>query len=79
MSYTIVATHKPKGAFVVRCPSQDGYKTRAARLAVALKGRWTHRNRGYTMSHAKAIKFERLYFQGWDATIMGNLLKPEEA
>jgi hypothetical protein len=63
---------------VVRCPSDDGYKTRAARLAEALKGRWTHRAGGYIMSSRKAEQFVTLYGEGWDGCFMQNkLVAPE--
>ena len=65
---------------VVIRPEQDGiYKTRAARLLDALKGRWSHRQRGYVVSETKAVKFARLYAAGYDATIISReLIAPEK-
>lgn len=77
-AYTIVDARYAKGQKVVRCTSDDGYKTRAMRLAEVMGGRWVHRSGGYTMSPTKAAKFERLYAEGFDAsTIMGRLIPPE--
>jgi len=75
---TIWAARYAKRQVLIKCPSVDGFKTRAARLAEALKGRYTNRERGYIMSEAKAEKLMRLYLDGWDATIMtGELIAPE--
>lgn len=75
--YTISPARYSKGKVVVRCPSRDGFKTRAARLAEGLRGRWTHRAGGYVMTPAKAARFERLYAEGWDAScITGELEAP---
>lgn len=69
---------KPQVA--VRCPSPDGYKTRAARLiGDGLKGRYSRREHAYIVSPAKAAKFERLYAEGWDASsFTGALVPPKE-
>jgi len=63
---------------IVRCPSPDGYKTRAARLASSIaRGRYSHRQGGYVMSTAAAARFEALYAEGADAcTITGNVYNP---
>lgn len=67
-----------KPQFIVRCPSNDGYKTRAARLiGDGLNGRWSGREGGYVVSPTKVTKFERLYAEGWDAsTVTGKLKEP---
>jgi hypothetical protein len=65
--------------FLVRCPSPDGYKTRAARLiGDGLKCRWTNRENGYIASKAKIEKFKALYEAGWDASAItpGQFLFP---
>lgn len=62
----------------IACPSPDGWKTRAARLAEGLRGRWSHRAGGYIMSPTKAAKFERLYADGWDASYISGELEPPE-
>lgn len=63
---------------IVRCPSSDGYKTRAARLASSIaRDRYSHRQDGYVMSTAAAARFEALYAEGADAcTITGNVYNP---
>jgi hypothetical protein len=66
------------GKFVIQAPSTTGMKTRAARLAEALKGRWTHGAGGYTVSARAAEKFPKLYEEGWDGSIMSReLVAPE--
>lgn len=63
---------------IVRCPSSDGYKTRAARLASSIaRDRYSHRQGGYVMSTAAAARFEALYAEGADAcAITGNVYNP---
>jgi hypothetical protein len=58
-----------KGKVVVQCPSKDGYKTRAARLAAALPGYWSNRSKGYIMSPTAAAKLKALYAAGKDAKL----------
>ncbi len=60
----------------IKCPSDGGYKTRAARLAQALKGRYTSRERAYILSATKAEKFEALYAAGYDANPVTHELIP---
>jgi hypothetical protein len=66
-----------KRQMAVSCPGAGGYKTRAGRLAEALKGRYSNRERAYIMSATKAAKFERLYAEGWDVGLFGDLIAPE--
>lgn len=66
-----------KGMMLVRCPSVDGFKSRASYLASALRGRWTNRERGYVMSPSKAARLVQLYEAGWDATLTGKLIEPK--
>lgn len=62
---------------VVRCESPDGFKSRAARLAEHVGGRWVHRAGGYVMSPRKAERLNALFQAGRDAsTFTGNLLDP---
>ena len=61
----------------VSCPSADGYKTRAARLAEALRGRYSGRERAYIMSRAKAARLAELYAQGRDACVITRTLDPQ--
>ena len=53
--------------------SRYGFKGRAARLCDALRGRYTHRERAYIMSPAKADKLRQLYAAGWDANVISLL------
>lgn len=77
--YTIHPARYSKNNFLVRCPSPDGYKTRAARLiGDGLRGRWTNRESGYIVSPTKLKKFETLYAEGWDAcTVTCRLISPK--
>jgi hypothetical protein len=69
--YTISDARYAKGKKAVRCPSTDGWKTRAARLAARLSNnRYTGREHAYIMSPTAAVRFERLYAAGWDASVM---------
>lgn len=78
--YTVSQARYAKGMMLVRCPSDTGFKSRAARLiGDGLKARWTNRERGYIASPAKVRKFEQLHSEGWDASsIMGTLIPPDE-
>lgn len=74
---TIWAARYSKGNVLAKCLSVDGFKTRAARLAEALRGRYTGREKGYVMSPTKAEKLLRLYAEGWDASsVTGQLEAP---
>lgn len=79
-AYTVSTTRYAKGQLLVRCPSPDGFKTRASRLiGDGLKARWTNREGGYIASPAKVAKFEKMYKDGWDASaITGELRPPKE-
>jgi hypothetical protein len=68
--YTIVPARYAKNLWVIK-PRSDGsgFKTRAARLAEALNGRWVHRSGGYHVSKARADRFKMLYAAGFDAHI----------
>ena len=70
---------KPKRAYSMRCPSPDGYKTRAARLiGDGLNCPWSSR-RGYTVSPRKLAKFLKMYEDGWDASpVTGRLIPPRD-
>lgn len=63
-----------KNMLAVRCPSTNGFKTRAARLAEHLKGRWSNREKAYIMSPTKAQKLRSLFDEGRDADIFGKLI-----
>lgn len=77
MDYTVSPARYAKGKMAVRCPSKDGWKSRAARLAGAIaRGRYTGRERAYIMSPTAAAKFERLFLEGWDACVITLELEP---
>jgi len=57
-----------KGKISVRCPSDGtGNKTRAMRLANALRGSWSNREKAYIMTPGAAVKLKRAYDAGQDA------------
>jgi hypothetical protein len=76
IEYTMEQARYAKGMVIVRAPSFDGFKTRAAFLLTALKARWTNRERGYVCTQSKAQKFERLFAEGWDGDVLGRLVPP---
>ena len=76
MAYEIKPARYAKARLIVRCPSNDGFLTRAGRLARNISSRYTHREHGFSMSSAQARRFERLYAEGWDGAIMSRGLVP---
>lgn len=77
MEYQIGNARYAKGKKTVHCPSSDGMKTRAARLAGAIcRHRYTSREHAYIMSPAQAQRFEALYIQGYDANIITDEIEP---
>lgn len=78
--YYVSPARYSKGNSLVRCPSPDGYKTRASRLiGDGLNCRWANRERGFIASPSKLRRFEELYAQGWDACAITGKLRPPEA
>lgn len=76
-AYTISNARYSKGKRAAYCPSPDGYKTRAARLAERLANyRYTGRENAYILSPTAADRFERLYAEGWDANVITGELCP---
>jgi hypothetical protein len=76
-AFTIQPARYAKKMMAVSCPSEGGYKSRAARLAHSMaRGRYTHRERAYLMSQSRARDFEKLYALGWDAGYDGTLEAP---
>lgn len=71
--YTVRQAHYAAGRFIVQCPSPDGYKTRAARLAEACGGRYVGREHGYNLSAAAVKRFRSCYRLGCDATLFGKI------
>lgn len=78
-TYTIAPARYAKGMIAVRCPSDTGYKTRAACLAAYFaRDRWTGRENAYIMTPAAARKFEEHYKAGFDALWFGRgLIAPK--
>lgn len=64
---TVTPARYSKNQFAVRCPSNGGYMSRAARLCMHLKARHTNREGAYIMSPSKLRKFQTLYEAGCDA------------
>ena len=75
---TIKPARYAKNMMLIQVPSEGGWKNRGQRLAEAVGGRWTHRERGFIMSKTKAKRFMRFYEEGWDAEFMSNKLIPPE-
>jgi hypothetical protein len=64
-----------KNMMAIQTPSNDGYKTRAARLADAIaNSRYSGRENAYIMSKTATVKFQKLYIAGWDAGNMSRKL-----
>lgn len=76
MDYEIKPARYAKGKLIVCCPSPDGWKTRAGRLASAIAPYYTGREHGYSMSKRQADQFERLFAEGWDGSIFRALRRP---
>lgn len=76
--YSISPASYAMGKLVVRCPSPDSFKTRAACLVEAMgkSVRYVGRYDGYVASPAQAKRFEELYAKGWATTCFGKLLPP---
>lgn len=79
MTYTIspakyAGRWNGKPQLAVRCPSDDMFKSRAARIMGALNARYSGRERAYIVSPAKAAKFERLFAEGWDGNTFSRAL-----
>jgi len=73
-AYTITPARYAKGKMVIHAPSTDGYKTRAARLAEYVGGRYVGRSNGYVVSSSAAKRFEALFAEGLDANLWGDTL-----
>lgn len=66
----IIAPYRyARGVVAVKCPSDGGYKTNAARLVEACGGRWCHRADGYLLSKTKLHTMLRLHSAGWTGEI----------
>jgi len=76
--FTVSEARYSKGNYIVRCPSTNGLKSRAARLiGDGLHCRYTWREKGYVASPSKLAKFQKLYAAGWDANFMSGELQPD--
>ena len=71
-TYTITDARYAKNAIAVRCPSDDGYKTRAGRLCDYLRARWSNREKAYIMAATKRKRFEQLHDDGYDALVFSH-------
>jgi hypothetical protein len=70
--YTILPARHAKGKMKIQCRNDGtGYKNRCHRVAEALaRGRYTGRENAYILSPAAAKRFERLYAEGYDASVI---------
>jgi hypothetical protein len=69
---------KPDRPVVVPLDGEGGWKGRAARLAEAMNGRWSHRAGGYVLtSERRRQLFAALYAAGWDGGWNGGLVQPD--
>jgi hypothetical protein len=75
-SYCILPAPYAKGKCIISAPSRTSWKTRAARLAEALGGKYVGRSRGYTIGPKSAERFVKLYAEGWDGSLWGALEPP---
>lgn len=80
-TFTVQNARYAKGKIAVHChPNGTGLKTRAARLAAAIsRHRYTNRERSYIMSPTAAVKFVRLFRDGYDANPMTDELEAPAA
>jgi hypothetical protein len=68
--FTITPARYAKNKVLVQAHSDNGWKTRAARLIEGMGGRYTNRERGYIVSAACAERFQQRYAEGWDASVI---------
>jgi hypothetical protein len=77
LGFSVHNYHYAKGMVAVHTPSDNGYKTRAARVVEVLGGRWVRRANGYVLSHKKVVKLRTLLSDGYDANLFRNeFIKP---
>lgn len=65
MSYSITPSRYAAESVIIRPVSDDGWMTRAHRLAATF-GRWSGREKGYVVKSTRVIKFEAMYAAGYD-------------
>lgn len=76
--FTISPARYAKLKVIVNTRGNDGFKSRACRLAGAIsRNKYTKRCSGYVMSPAQAEKFYKLFHEGRDASIFGKLGAPK--
>lgn len=62
--------------FVIRCPSDDGFKSWACRLAeLVSNGRYIGRAKGYVATKGAVERFKKLYQEGWRASVLGTRMR----
>jgi hypothetical protein len=71
-TFTVSPARYAKGKMIVRAPSTDGYKTQAGRIAEAVGGKYSGREKGYVMAPTRAKLMEHLMDVGAEANIMDN-------
>jgi hypothetical protein len=74
--YSISPARYSSGKVAVQAPSEDSWKTRAARLAEHFSGgRYSNREKAYIMSPAAAERFVSHYHAGKDASLFTGSIK----
>lgn len=78
--FTVIGpVRRPKGMYIMQCPSNDGYKTRAARLiGDGLNCSYSRQAGGYVVSPSKLEKFKRLLAANVDACVITGKLYDRE-
>jgi hypothetical protein len=71
MNYTLTAPSYRKDEWLLQIPplDPDGFDSRGALLAKALKGRYAREVRGFYFTPARAHKWEALYLAGFTAKV----------
>lgn len=75
-AYSAEAARYAKGCVAVTAPGRNGWKSEAGYLLEALNARYSGRERAYIVSASKFKKFEKLFAEGWTATVFGTLEPP---
>lgn len=68
-NYTITPAQYAKNSIAVRCPSDNGFKSRPARVVEALHGRWSNREKAYILAASKEARLRQLIDGGWDGRL----------
>lgn len=75
-AYTAEPARYAKGKVAVRPASTGGFRSDASRLAEAVGGRWSNRERAYIMSEAQLRKVDTYLRQGMTADVITGEIIP---